>query len=96
MQVILGETPNSLLVPKAALVESQLGEQIYVVNSSNEVEIRDVTLGTLYEEQYVITSGLKLGENVIVEGTQKVRAGMTVNVIDASASKPEPSKPAAQ
>jgi hypothetical protein len=30
---------------------------------------------------------------VIVEGTQKVRAGMTVNVIDEAGSKPEPSKP---
>jgi len=93
VQVILGETPNSLLVPKAALVESQLGEQIYVVNNSNEVEIRDVTIGTLFQEQYVVTSGVKLGEKVIVEGTQKVRAGMTVNVIDEAGSKPEPSKP---
>ncbi len=94
VQVILGETPNSLLVPKAALVESQLGEQIYVVNSSNEVEIRTVTVGTLYQEQYVITSGLKLGETVIVEGTQKVRAGMKVKIAAADAATPEPSQPA--
>ncbi len=94
VQVILGETPNSLLVPKAALVESQLGEQIYVVNSSNEVEIRPVTVGTLYQEQYVITSGLTLGEKVIVEGTQKVRAGMKVNIATADAATSEPSEPA--
>ena len=96
VQVILGETPNSLLVPKAALVESQLGQQIYVVNSSNEVEIRTVTVGTLYQEQYVITAGVKLGETVIVEGTQKVRAGMKVNVVTPSAATPEPAKPASK
>jgi len=94
VEVILGETPNSLLVPKAALVESQLGEQIYVVNASNQVEIRDVTVGTLFQEQYVITSGLKLGEKVIVEGTQKVRAGTTVNVTGTDTPKPVSSKPA--
>lgn len=71
--------PESLLVPKAAVVESQLGEQIYVVNDSKKVEIRDVTVGTLYQEQYVITSGLKLGDMVIdpdevaSEGLQKSR-----------------------
>lgn len=94
VQVILGETPNSLLVPKAALVESQLGEQIYVVDSSNKVEIRNVTVGTLYQEQYVITSGLKLGEKVIVEGTQKVRAGMAVKVTNSEPVVPGTSQPA--
>ncbi len=96
VQVILGETPNSLLLPKAALVESQLGQQIYVVNSSSEVEIRTVTVGTLYQEQYVITSGVKLGETVIVEGTQKVRAGMKVAVMTPKAATPEPVEPASK
>ena len=96
VQVILGETPNSLLVPKAALVESQLGEQIYVVNSSNQVEIRNVTVGTLYKEQYVITSGLKLGEKVIVEGTQKVRANTTVKITNSESAAPASSQPATE
>ena len=97
VRVILGETPNSLLVPKTAVVESQLGEQIYVVNDASQVEIRNVTVGTLYQEQYVITSGLKLGEKVIVEGTQKVRAGMTVTIQNPTNSTPPPSaNPAGQ
>ena len=96
VQVILGETPNSLLVPKAALVESQLGQQLYVVNSSNEVEIRTVTVGTLYQEQYVITSGVKLGETVIVEGTQKVRAGTKVNIATPDTVAPTVSQPASK
>ena len=95
IEVILGETPGSLLVPKAAVVESQLGEQVYVVNDSKKVEIRDVTVGTLYQEQYVITSGLKLGDMVIVEGTQKVRAGETVDTAGTAPAAPAvPATPA--
>ena len=97
VEVILGEMPDSLLVPKAAVVESQLGEQIYVVDDSKKVEIRDVTVGTLYQEQYVITSGLKPGDVVIVQGTQKVRAGMTVDIsapAPAAPATPAPSTPA--
>ena len=95
VEVILGEMPDSLLVPKAAVVESQLGEQIYVVDDSSKVEIRDVTVGVLYQEHYVITAGLKLGDKVIIEGTQKVRAGMTVDTSGAAPSAPATPPPAA-
>ena len=86
LRLILGQDPAALLIPQPALVESQIGKQVFVVNADNKVESRSVEVGRGYQGQWVIKKGLKKGEKVIVEGTQKVRPGMVVN------SKPYASK----
>ena len=83
----VGEDPNTLLVPGPALVESQVGTQVYVVNKDNKVESRTVEVGQAYKQQWIIKKGLKKGERVIYDGVQKVRPGMEVKVTDA-ADKP--------
>ena len=69
------------------LVESQIRKQVFVVNQDNKVESRSVEVGRGYQGQWVIKKGLKKGEKVIVEGTQKVRPGMVVNAKTYSAKK---------
>ena len=68
-----------VVVPKKSLVELQGRYKVYVVTTDNAVEVRDVTLGPATGSDVVIETGLDEGESVIVEGTQKVRAGMIVN-----------------
>ena len=84
MPVILtvGEDPNTLLVPGPALVESQVGTQVYVVDKDNKVESRTVEVGQAYKQQWIIKKGLEKGERVIYDGLQKVRPGVIVNVKD--------------
>ncbi len=84
--LIIGEDPAALLIPQPALVESQIGKQVFVVNAENKVESRSVEVGRGYQGQWIIKKGLKKGEKVIVEGTQKVRPGVVVNA-KAYASK---------
>ena len=79
VRLTIGEDAEALLIPQPALVESEIGRQVFVVNPDNKVESRSVEIGQSYQGQWVIKKGLKKGENVIVEGTQKVRAGMSVN-----------------
>jgi RND family efflux transporter MFP subunit len=79
VRLILGEEANALLIPQPALVESQIGKQVFVVNPDNKVESRSVEIGRGYQHQWIIKKGLKKGEKVIVEGTQKVRPGVVVN-----------------
>jgi membrane fusion protein (multidrug efflux system) len=79
VRVILGQDPAALLIPQPALVESQIGKQVFVVNAENKVESRSVEVGRGYQHQWIIKKGLKKGEKVIVEGTQKVRPGVVVN-----------------
>ena len=76
VRLILGENANALLIPQPALVESQIGKQVFVVNAENKVESRSVEVGRGYQHQWIIKKGLKKGEKVVVEGTQKVRPGM--------------------
>ena len=87
VRLILGEDPAALLIPQPALVESQIGKQVFVVTQDNKVESRSVEVGRGYQGQWVIKKGLKKGEKVIVEGTQKVRPCMVVNTKTYSAKK---------
>jgi RND family efflux transporter MFP subunit len=78
VRLTVGEEADALLIPQPALVESQIGKQVFVVNPDNKVETRSVEIDRSYQHQWVIKKGLKKGEKVIVEGTQKVREGMVV------------------
>jgi len=80
IRLTVGEDPNTLLVPGPALVQSQVGTQVYVVNKDNKVESRTVEVGQAYKQQWIIKKGLKKGERVIYDGLQKVRPGVVVNI----------------
>lgn len=70
---------NALLVPQRAVTELQGGYLVAVVGPGNKVSIQPVKVGEDVGAMTIITEGLKAGETVIVEGTQRVRPGMVVN-----------------
>lgn len=78
VRVFIGEHSGALLIPKAALVESQVGSVVYLVTSGDKVESRRVVVSGQYEDYWVIAKGLNKGERVVVDGTQKVRDGIAV------------------
>jgi len=69
---------KALLVPQRAVMEMQGSYQVAVVTPENRVDIRPVKVGERTERLWIIDRGLKPGERVVVEGLQKVKAGMTV------------------
>lgn len=80
VRLLLGEQPDTPLVPQQAIGEQQGQKYVYVVDDKNQVEFRNVTVGPDYGSKYtVITEGVKAGERVITQGLQKVRPGMTVS-----------------
>jgi len=84
VRLVLGERADALLIPRKAVVESQAGHNVFVVDANGKVESRKVTVGSPYKELRVIEDGLSKGEKVIVEGLQKVRAGTVVDPRPAS------------
>lgn len=70
---------NVTVIPRRALVELQSRFQVYVVKEDSTVEVREVEPGPVKGNTQVINSGLDGGETLIVEGIQKVRAGMPVD-----------------
>jgi RND family efflux transporter MFP subunit len=69
---------NALLVPQPAVVEQQGSFTVYVVGGDNKVALRPVQAGEREGARWVIQSGLKAGERVVVEGQQNLRPGMAV------------------
>jgi membrane fusion protein (multidrug efflux system) len=69
----------AVVVPQRAVQEIQGSYQVGVVGAEAKAEIRPVKLGPRTGSDWVIASGLKAGENVIVEGLQKVRTGAPVS-----------------
>mgnify|MGYP001942701180 CR=1 FL=1 len=71
----------ALLVPQRSLVELQGAFSLFVVDAGGKVEQRKVTVGPKINRLQVISSGLKPGERVVLEGVQKIRAGMTIKAM---------------
>ena len=69
---------GALLIPQQAVSELQGVYQVGVVGADNKVSIKTVKLGPLFGDMWVVESGLQPGENVIVDGLQRVKTGMTV------------------
>jgi membrane fusion protein (multidrug efflux system) len=70
---------GALLVPQRAVTDMQGKYLVAVVGADNKVNIRPVKVAERIGSEWIIEEGLKQGENIIVEGTQKVKPDMVVN-----------------
>ena len=67
------------VIPQAAVLEDREGRYVLVVDQQNQVEKRRITTGALIDGyRWAVTLGLRAGEQVIIEGLQKVKPGQTV------------------
>jgi membrane fusion protein (multidrug efflux system) len=66
---------NAILVPQRAVQEMQAVYSVVVVGEGNKAEFRPVTPGARIGSFWMISSGLRPGEKVVVEGAQKLRPG---------------------
>lgn len=95
----LGKLPNSILIPQRAATELQGKNFVWVVDADNKASQRPVTLGKIIGDNVQITTGIKEGDRIIVEGIQKVREGTPVQPQSTkeitAADKEKATKPAA-
>ena len=70
------------LVPQVAVQENQQGKFVLVVGEDNKVVARVVQLGRRMNAMWVVESGLEAGEQIVIEGLQKVRPGVEVDPIE--------------
>ncbi len=71
---------NAILVPTAAVQRGTQGTFVYVVGLDQTVSVRPVTLGPVSGDIVAIEHGLAVGEQVVTDGTDKLRAGAKVEV----------------
>ena len=83
-----GVAPDAILVPQVGVTRDQKGQPTaLVVNAQNKVERRQLVTDRAVGDAWLVTSGVKSGERVIVEGLQKVRPGAEVSAVPASSTK---------
>jgi RND family efflux transporter MFP subunit len=71
---------GALLVPQKAVSELQGNYQLAIVGAGNKVNIRPVKVGDRVGPMWIIESGVKAGELVVVEGLLKVQSDATVKI----------------
>lgn len=71
---------GALLVPQKAVSELQGNYQLVVVGADNKASIRPVRVGERVGPMWIVETGVKAGETVVVEGLMKVQNGTTVKI----------------
>ena len=75
----LGNRPDSVVVPSAALQSGQEGQYVYVVTPDKKAERKNVTVAFEADGEAIIASGLSGGETVVVEGQLRLAPGLKVD-----------------
>jgi len=71
---------GALLVPQKAVGELQGNYQLVVIGADNKASIRPIKVGERVGHMWIVESGVKAGEVVVVEGLMKVQNGATVKI----------------
>ena len=83
-----GLRADSILIPQRGLTFDYSGSAMaMVVGEDNIVEQRKLQVGQALGGHWLVLAGLAPGERVIVEGLQKIRAGVEVKVVNAASAK---------
>ena len=80
---------GSTIVPTAAIQRGPQGAFVYVVKTDQTVEVRPVTVGVTHMDEASIETGLSPDEMVVVDGTEKLREGSTVDVKTQTGDTPK-------
>jgi multidrug efflux system membrane fusion protein len=91
-EIILGVEPQALSVPAAAVQLGPQGAYVFVIKDGNVAEVRQVDIKRTQIGESVIGSGLKAGEQVVIDGQLRLVNGAPVTV--RSPQPPEAPKPA--
>ena len=91
VRVKTGQRGGVFLVPQSAVLSSEQGKFVYVVDEQSQAAIRPVVTGDWMGEEWIILDGLKASDRVIVDNLLKLRPGATVSVNSAS-GQPQQSK----
>ena len=72
---------EKIAIPQRCVKELQGENSVFVVNDDNKIEFRKISIDYESGDYYVIESGVKPGERIVIDALQKVRAGMVINPV---------------
>lgn len=85
-----GINREAILVPQQTVFRDTKGNPfVYVVDKENKVEIRPIEIDRAIDDRWLVLRGLKEGEQVIIEGIQRIMPGIPVKPVPYSEQKKE-------
>jgi multidrug efflux system membrane fusion protein len=85
IRVLMDTRAGAIVMPTAALQRGAQGTFVYVLKPDRSVSVRTVTAGPADKGEIVIEQGLGAGEQVVIDGADKLRDGLQVMVADRGA-----------
>jgi membrane fusion protein (multidrug efflux system) len=84
-RVVAGVDANAILVPQRAVSRNPLGQAVAMfVDKDGKIEQRTLDLGEDVDGNWLVLSGAKAGDRLVVEGTQKARPGAAVKTVEVA------------
>ena len=72
---------KAILIPQEAVMQTESGPSVYVLDSENRAAIQAVTLGPAFGGHFLVEKGLESGQRIVVEGQDKVSPGRQVEAL---------------
>ena len=85
VQIQQAKPEDRPLVPVQSVQNDKSGNFVLLVGPDNKVSEQKITIGRQIGQYWIVTAGLKGGEQVIVQGQQKVKTGEVVNPVQQAA-----------
>lgn len=86
IRLMVGTQEGVFLIPQTAVLQSQQGLFVYVVNGDGKAQMRNVQAGDWRGQDWIILGGLQEGDQVILDNLLKIRPGMDVMPQSTAAS----------
>lgn len=96
VRLLVDTLDNAIVVPSAAIATGVSGSYVYVIASNDKVSVRSVSPGVSNLDYTAISTGLKVGERVVTDGLDKLKAGAAIQVVAQYGIKATPAAPAGQ
>lgn len=87
-RIFAGQRQNGISVPQRAVSVTDAGGSVFVVDGQGRAAMRQIKLGSLVDGRWIVQSGLKAGDVVIISNLQKIRPGAPVQQVKAPARTP--------
>ncbi len=84
MKLELERLDAAITIPQSAVQRGTPGTYVYVVTPEKNASLRKIQLGPVIGDRVVITTGLKEGESIVIDGADKLRDGAPVTTVQAA------------
>ena len=80
VDLLVNTLQGATLIPQSAVQRGAPGTYVYIVNADQTVSVRKITLGAGDASRIVVTSGLAVGDVVVIDGADRLKDGAKIRL----------------